>query len=249
LISLLLYKSPMWASTIPHSARSALLCARSCLHDPLPLLRHWPWFSPANLTVILLPRLPPPSSLSVIPAPNRVGGVNLESVNPATKRERKSSAQLRRQRVRGSGQRASENPPTLLDVVQQSTDREERARHGAPTSDRRRRGCPRQNRWSRRPPPRPPSALRAGPVPPRPHRLSSWATSPLPLLHERRHRRGRGRGGRVPDDRAEELRIVRPHSWRRREEAELGRLVELLGGRGCLAGPVGRGGLHGSAGV
>jgi hypothetical protein len=68
---------------------------------------------------------------------------------------------------------------------------------------------------------------------------------PLPLLRERRHRRGWGRGGRVPDDRAEELWIVRPRSWRRREEAELGRPVGLLGGRGCLAGPVGRGGLHG----
>jgi phospholipase D1/2 len=57
---------------------------------------------------------------------------------------------------------------------------------------------------------------------------------------------GQGRGGRVPNDRAEELWIVCPRSWRRREEAELGWPVGLLAGRGCLAGPVGRDGLHGS---
>jgi hypothetical protein len=173
--------------------------------------------------------------------------------NPATsKREKKRIRKIRRAIAEATraGQSASENPPSTRSRSQHGG--EKRARHGHPPPIADDEVSPVEADEADDlllvlPSPGGPGGRRRRHHRPRGHGravLPLGRPPPLPLLPERRRR---GRGRRVPYDRAQEVRIVRPRGWQRRG-ARLGRAVGLRGGRGRLRGPIGRGGLHGSGG-
>jgi hypothetical protein len=243
--------------SIRDQCRRAQFARSALLRDPLPLLR---------LTVILAgkpdyhpPPLPPfhlrppflthPRASSMPPPPAPV--LPVRDPRPQPSRQSQSRIRQSHDKKREKIQRAGERAESLGEPTHPPRRGAAVNREGGESAAR---GTHLRSQTTRLPPSKQMKqttssssslclAGQAGTTAPAPSFLLGGI--PLPLLRERRHRRGRGRGGRVPDDRAEELRIVRPRSWRRREEAKLGRPVGLLGGRGCLAGPVGRGGLHG----